>query len=99
MAAVADKPQLGLLDQLVGDEDLKAQLDEWGRAKIDLIKPRERFIQINKQVMGAIAGMKLPDGTYRCGAFVIAIKTGEPRQVSFERTSTTSIRIKPQKDD
>lgn len=97
--AIATRAQIGIFDQLVEDEELAATLASWSAAKDALANPREKFVALDKKAKGAIAALKLAPGDYRCGRFVVAVRMGESKEVTFERTSKAVIRIRRPKDD
>lgn len=99
MAALKNRPQLGLLEAVVGNTELANQLDEWQEAREDLKPHAKRFRLLNQQVKQAIEDLDLANGDYRCGSFTITIGTPESKHIEFERASKISIRIKPAKDE
>lgn len=93
------RPQMGLdetgLDDPTGEI---ARLLDDRESAMEILKPyNDEYKGLDKQVKAKIAQLELSEGTYRCGEFIITVKTSEPREVSFERASSTTIRIRPAK--
>ena len=81
----------------VQDEVLVAALQDWQACKERLKGPRKAFNAINGTVKSLIEQKELPDGSYRCGEFVITIREAEEKHIEFERSSSKRVSIKPAK--
>lgn len=86
--------QMGLEEDLLDSPDLERMLDDRETAKEALKPYRRDYKNTHDAVKIAIDKMELPDGTYRCGDFVVKISEAEEKHIEFERTSTKRLSIK-----
>lgn len=89
--------QMALDEEPLEDLELARLLDDREGAKEEMAPYVDAYRGLDKQVKGLIAQKDLPDGLYRCGDFVVSLKETDSREVSFERASSRSIRIRPAK--
>lgn len=97
MVATQRKSQMAFHEEPLSDPELEKLLDNRESAKEELEPYRLNYKGLNDQVKAKIEQRELPEGTYRCGDFIIKISTSEEREVSFERKSSRRITISPAK--
>lgn len=91
------QPQGSFDEEPLDNPELEKLLEDWA-AKKERLKPvRKAFNTINATVKERIEQAELPNGSYRVGPFVVSIKPVEEREISFERTASKRISIKPAK--
>jgi hypothetical protein len=92
-----EQPQTAFDEEPLNDATLEQQIEDWAAAKERLKGPRKAYNALNTSVKELIDQKELPNGTYRCGKYVITVKPVESREIAFERTARKSITIKPAK--
>lgn len=84
-------------EEPLDNADLAAKLAQRDEASAELGPVKRKFKGLDNQVKAIIEQAELPNGSYRCGGFVITIKPTESREVSFERSASRRITISPAK--
>jgi hypothetical protein len=97
MARPKKQPQMSFSEEPLDNAELALLLQGREDASADMEPYRLKYKGLDSQVKGIIEELELPDGSYRCGRYIVKISETEEKEVSFERKSSRRISIRPAK--
>jgi hypothetical protein len=88
---VQDQPQTSFDEAPLEDKALADLLEKRHEAREKLKPVRKAYNTVHASAKEHVENLGLPDGTYRCGRFVVSIKEAEEKHIEFERASNKRV--------